>query len=76
MAKKTDPIAVLNYEQAQAALEKVITALENDPVNLEASVALFERGKELIKHCQVLLDTAALKVRQLEVDGSTSPLDE
>lgn len=76
MAKKINPIAVLNYEQAQAALEEVIMALENDPVDLEASVALFERGKLLIKHCQALLDDAELKVRQLEADGSTTPLDE
>jgi len=76
MAKKNNPITVLNYEQAQTALEEVITALENDPVNLEASVALFEKGKELIKHCQVLLDTAELKVRQLGADGSILPLDE
>ena len=76
MAKKPASIENMKYEQALAGLEEIISNLENEPSGLEKSVMMFERGKELIQHCQKLLDNAELKVRQLEEDGSTSPLEE
>ncbi len=76
MAKKPASIENLNYEQALAELEEIISNLENEPSGLEKSVAIFERGKALIQHCQKLLDSAELKVKQLEEDGSMSPLKE
>ena len=76
MAKKANSVDSLNYEEAQSALEEVISKLDVEPVDLEASVAMFERGKALIQRCQVLLDTAELKVRQLEADGSLKSMDE
>jgi len=76
MAKKPVSIENLNYEQALAELEEIISNLENEPSGLERSVAMFERGKVLIQHCQKLLDSAEMKVQQLEEDGSMSPLEE
>jgi exodeoxyribonuclease VII small subunit len=76
MAKKPASIKNLNYEQALVELEEIISNLENEPSGLERSVAMFERGKALIQHCQKLLDSAELKVQQLEEDGSMSPLEE
>ena len=76
MAKKPASIENKNYEQALAELEDIISSLENEPSGLEKSVAIFERGKALIKHCQKLLDSAEMKVRQLEEDGSMSRLED
>jgi len=76
MPKKPASIKDQNYEQALAELEEIISNLENEPVGLEKSVATFERGKALIQHCQKLLDTAEMKVRQLEEDGSMSRLED
>jgi len=75
MAKKPASIENLNYELALSELEKIISNLENEPSGLEESVAMFERGKALIQHCQKVLDRAELKVQQLEEDGSLSPLE-
>ena len=75
MAKKQDGIKNLKYEQALAELEGVIEQLEANTGGLEESVKVFERGKALIQHCQSLLDTAELKVHQLEEDGSQTPLE-
>ena len=75
MAKKPGSIENLNYEQALFELEEIISDLENEPSGLEKSVAMFERGKVLIQHCQKLLDSAELKVKNLEEDGSMSPLE-
>jgi len=76
MAKKPASIENKNYEQALAELEEIISNLENEPSGLEKSVAIFERGKALIQHCQKLLDSAEMKVRQLEEDGSMSRLED
>ena len=75
MAKKNDPISSMNFEQAQEALAEVLSQLEDKPTDLEGSVALFERGKALIDHCQTLLDQAELKVSQLEDNGDITPMD-
>jgi len=76
MAKKPVSIGNLNYEQALAELEEIISKLENEPSGLERSVTMFERGKAIIQHCQKLLDSAELKVRQLEENGSMSTIEE
>ena len=76
MAKKPASIENQSYEQALAELEEIISNLENEPSGLEKSVAKFERGKALIQHCQKLLDSAEMKVRQLEEDGSMSRLED
>ena len=76
MAKKTSSAETLNYEQAMAELEALITNLENEPGGLEKSVSMFERGKTLLAQCQKLLDSAELKISQLEKDNSTSSLEE
>jgi exodeoxyribonuclease VII small subunit len=72
MAKKPTSTEKLDYEEAMAELEIILSNLENESSGLEKSVEMFERGKLLIQHCQKLLDSAELKVKQLEEDGSTS----
>ena len=74
MAKKPASTENLNYEKALTELEEIISSLENETSGLEKSVGMFERGKALIQHCQKLLDSAELKVQQLEEDGSVSSI--
>lgn len=76
MAKKSASIEELDYEEALAELEAVISDLENGPVGLDKSVERFEKGKLLLEHCQKLLDSAELKVRQLENNGSTTIIED
>jgi exodeoxyribonuclease VII small subunit len=76
MAKKSDEITTMRFEEAQRALAEVITQLEDNPADLEGSVALFERGRALIDHCQSLLDQAEMKVNQLEANGSITKMGE
>jgi exodeoxyribonuclease VII small subunit len=66
MAKtENKPIEKLNYEQAYAELEAVVSALETGEQSLDEALALFERGQGLTKHCAELLDKAELKVQKL-----------
>jgi exodeoxyribonuclease VII small subunit len=61
----SSPIDALTYEQAFSELESIITALEDENHSLQESLALFERGQALAKHCTDQLDQAELKVSQL-----------
>ena len=59
------PVEELTYEQAVAELEAITRQLEENPPDLEETLALFERGQALVRRCAALLDQAELKVRQL-----------
>lgn len=59
----------LSYEQALAELETIVASLEANRLSLEDSMALFERGQALTKHCIELLDKAELRVKKLSGDS-------
>ncbi len=53
------------FKEAVEELEKITDSLESGELELEQSLALFERGVELIKYCQDKLDSAQAKVELL-----------
>jgi exodeoxyribonuclease VII small subunit len=55
-------IAKLSYEEARDELQSVVTQLEQQNVSLEASMALWERGEALAKHCESFLAGARKKL--------------
>ena len=59
------PIDQLSYEEAYLELEEIVNALENNEKTLDEAISLFERGQELIQHCNGLLNHAELKVQQI-----------
>lgn len=67
---KTTTIDVkdLSYEQALAELEGIVASLESGKLQLEETMALYERGQALTRHCVELLDKAELRVKQLSGD--------
>lgn len=65
MTPAARPIDELSYEEAFAELESIVAALENSQLALEDSLALFERGQLLANRCADLLDSAELRVQQV-----------
>lgn len=63
------PVEGLSYEQALTELETIVTSLEANKLSLEDTMALFERGQALTKHCIELLDKAELRVKKLSGDS-------
>ena len=59
------PVDQLAYEAAFAELQAIIESLEGEQGSLDAATTLYERGQQLVKRCQELLDQAELKVKQL-----------
>ena len=67
------PVAEMTFEQAMADLEQLVTQLERGDVALEDSIALYERGAELKKHCEGKLKQAEEKVAAITLDGGGQP---
>lgn len=74
MAKATS-IESLSYEQAFKELEDIVSRLESDMGTLDEAIRLFERGQSLAKHCATLLESAELKVSQINEAGEINELE-
>ena len=60
------PIADLKFETALAELEAIVGNMEGGQLELEASIAAYQRGTALMQHCQKQLDKAETQIRILE----------
>lgn len=56
------------YEALVAMLESVVEQLETGDLPLEQALAAYERGVELVRRCNTLLDGAELRVTELSSD--------
>lgn len=60
---KTPPVA--DFEHSLEELEQLVTRMEGGALSLDESLASFERGIGLYRHCQQSLQQAELRVRLL-----------
>jgi exodeoxyribonuclease VII small subunit len=58
--------AVESYESLYVRLQEVVARLEQGELPLAEALALYEQGVRLAAVCQQLLDTAELRVQQLQ----------
>ena len=69
MARKTTPpqdtSPVADFEQSMQSLEDLVARMESGEMTLEESLAAYERGVGLYRHCQTALEQAELRVRLL-----------
>ncbi len=67
-AARVDPtIAQLSYEDAMKELEELVERIEQGDVGLEASLASYRRGEQLLRHLKGLLDRAETTVRTMSL---------
>lgn len=73
-SKALPPIESLSFEAALKELEAIVAELDRGDVELEQSIARYERGEALRAHCEAKLKAAELKVEQIVQgkDGSVS----
>lgn len=78
--KLNSEINKLDFEHAYKELEAIVDCMERGEQDLEKSLADFERGVALMKHCHSVLKGAEQKVDMLVKDNqglfSTEPFDE
>lgn len=77
MASKSNPqagsaVAELSFEVALKELESIVSRLEQGEVDLEDSIALYERGQALKAHCEAKLKAAESRLEKI-VQGAAGP---
>ncbi len=75
MTETTEQIDVSGYsfEKAVAELESIVARLERGDVALDESIAIYERGEALKKHCEKLLTAAENRIEKIRLDRSGRP---
>ncbi|MEJ0026216.1 MAG: exodeoxyribonuclease VII small subunit [Rhizomicrobium sp.] len=72
-------VAALSFEAALKELEQIVSRLEQGEVDLEDSIALYERGQALKAHCEKKLKSAETRLEKIVHGGGTAtgsePLD-
>tara|TARA_B100000700_G_scaffold209599_1_gene230472 strand:+ start:305 stop:535 length:231 start_codon:yes stop_codon:yes gene_type:complete len=54
-----------NLESAMNRLKEISDKIENDKLNIDESMNLFEEGMKLTKDCRKILENAELKVQKI-----------
>lgn len=74
MAKTDDKIPAdikkMSFEDALDELEDIVRGLEDGSDALDESIAAYERGAALRRHCEVKLQEARARVDKIVVDRS------
>jgi exodeoxyribonuclease VII small subunit len=65
-ATGTPAAAPESFEQAMAELAQLVTQMEGGQLPLEASVAAYARGSELVRYCAAQLEKVESQVKVLE----------
>jgi len=60
---QTPASPVADFEQRLDELEQLVSRMERGEMSLEESLAAYERGIGLYRHCQKALEEAELRVR-------------
>ncbi|MEM9079690.1 MAG: exodeoxyribonuclease VII small subunit [Verrucomicrobiota bacterium] len=62
---KTQP----SFEDSLNLLEELVSSMENDQLPLETLLSSYEKGNELLKNCQSLLDNARKRIEVIRVES-------
>ena len=66
----------LSFEAGLNRLEEIVKILEMGGLSLEDALALFEEGMQMAKTCGQRLDSAELKISQIQTAVEREPQDE
>ena len=63
----------LSFEDALAELEQIVKTLEQGSAPLDESIALYQRGDRLKRHCETRLKAAQARIEQIAVGADGKP---
>lgn len=72
-AEQSAPIGELSFEDALRQLEEIVSRLESGRVELEESIAIYERGASLKAHCEKRLKDAEARIEKIVLGPSGQP---
>jgi exodeoxyribonuclease VII small subunit len=58
-----------SFEEALARLEEISDAIESGEIGLEESIARYEEGMKLLKHCRKILAKVEQRITELQPDS-------
>lgn len=67
------PVADLTFEAAMKELDSIVDRLEKSAVDLEESIALYERGAALKGRCEALLKSAEARIERIRLGADGKP---
>jgi len=62
-----------SFEVALAELERLVETMESQQLPLDASVAAYQRGAELVRICQSQLGAARQRLEVIDLDDPLGP---
>ncbi len=72
LKKPAAEVGGLSFEGALGELEEIVKSLEGGAVDLEDSIALYERGQALKSHCEAKLKSAEGRLEKLVLGAGNS----
>jgi exodeoxyribonuclease VII small subunit len=78
MAKSAHPSsapAPITFEAALSELENIVRSMETGQLPLEQSLTAYERGVQLLRHCQNTLIAAEHKLQQLDIESAQDAMN-
>jgi exodeoxyribonuclease VII small subunit len=79
MSKKTTSATSqepASFEAAMAELEALVARMEDGELPLEESISAYQRGAELLRHCEKILADAEQRIKVLMPDGGDGTLQD
>ena len=67
--------STLNYEQAFSELEQIVEQMESGQMPLEASLAAYKRGNQLLEFCQKSLADVEQQIKILNEHQQLAPFN-
>ena len=71
--KQKAKVEEMSFEQSLRELEEIVSRLERGDVELEQSIAIYERGEALRGHCDQLLKKAEARIEKITIDANGRP---
>lgn len=68
-----EDISALSFEAALAELEQIVRTLEAGSAPLDESIALYQRGDALKRHCEARLKAAQERIEQIALGPDGQP---
>lgn len=62
----------LTLEESFEKLDETLTALESRDITLEKSFELYQKGMQLVKHCNEQIDLVEKKMQVINEEGELS----
>jgi exodeoxyribonuclease VII small subunit len=72
-SRSAAPVEDLSFEAALRELESIVSRLEQGEVDLEDSIALYERGTALKAHCEKKLKGAEARLEKIVLGPDGQP---